>query len=375
MATNDPQWSYGKSELYNSSGSTTDPQWSYGQSSLKHEFAAASGQTVNVTLLSAQGTLRSSSVSTGAVVPLSLQAALANLPSSTITTGVSIVFGVLNGLSQHFTVAIQTGVVISEDLLTASGDLATPTAISGVSVSVVQQTVSGVQYAVTVQTGVSLSVLSLSGIGSVKTIIVSVSGEGQSVTVELLSFTGEINAPIITTSTGYCLDIEDTLDALKVILEKYLPSYLDAIDTEKGDDITLDDPAGYYISMQVDPTAYPCVMMYPDPTELKIGVDMYGEEDDLVRIVALIANSEALNDTSMEETLNTKLARTLRGIADTLRAYPRLTYGGTDKVDWAHVLEIDYSYPVMELENGSYMKAGAVDTHIRRYEGAGALST
>lgn len=36
MAVNDPAWSYGKSELVNSSGLTTDPGWSYGLSRLLH---------------------------------------------------------------------------------------------------------------------------------------------------------------------------------------------------------------------------------------------------------------------------------------------------------------------------------------------------
>ena len=50
MAVNEPTWTYGRSEVYNSSGETTDPDdaWSYGQNQLQHEYAAAGGYANSV---------------------------------------------------------------------------------------------------------------------------------------------------------------------------------------------------------------------------------------------------------------------------------------------------------------------------------------
>ena len=40
MSVNEPTWIYGKSEIFNSSGSTTDPDkaWVYGKNWLIHEY-------------------------------------------------------------------------------------------------------------------------------------------------------------------------------------------------------------------------------------------------------------------------------------------------------------------------------------------------
>jgi len=41
MSVHDPTWSYGKSVVYNSSGTTPAPKWSYGKSSLVFEYVSA----------------------------------------------------------------------------------------------------------------------------------------------------------------------------------------------------------------------------------------------------------------------------------------------------------------------------------------------
>lgn len=48
MAVNDPTFSYGRSEIFESSGTDPVDYWSYGMSIVLHEFAASAGGSVPI---------------------------------------------------------------------------------------------------------------------------------------------------------------------------------------------------------------------------------------------------------------------------------------------------------------------------------------
>ena len=162
-------------------------------------------------------------------------------------------------------------------------------------------------------------------------------------------------------------DVEAVVDAIRSELEAHLPAKLDAIDAEKADDITLEDVAGYYVGEASQIARYPCVEIIAEPTALDAQSQKSGQEDDHIVLVTTVANSEALNGETVEETLFRKVARTIRGIQEVLRDNPNLSSGGAAQVNWMRVAQKDYSPTRTVPETALYVKAGALIVTVRRF--------
>jgi len=162
-------------------------------------------------------------------------------------------------------------------------------------------------------------------------------------------------------------DVEAVADAIKAELEANLPSKLDAIDVEKADQIVLEDVASYYVCDVSETPCYPFVLILAEPTALALETQKSGQEDDRILVVVTVANSEALNGESVEETLFRKVARTLRGIQEVLEENPNLTSAGAARVNWLRVMQKDYSPTGVVPETGLYLKSGALTISVRRF--------
>jgi hypothetical protein len=162
-------------------------------------------------------------------------------------------------------------------------------------------------------------------------------------------------------------DVEAVVDAIRFELETNLPAKLDAIDAEKADEITLEDVAHYHVCDASQTPAYPSVEIIAEPTALPAGSQKTGQEDDRIVLIATVANSEALNGESVEETLFRKVARTVRGIQEVLEDNPNLSSGGTAQVNWMRITEKDYSPTGIVPDTGLYVKAGALSVAVRRF--------
>jgi hypothetical protein len=91
--------------------------------------------------------------------------------------------------------------------------------------------------------------------------------------------------------------VEDILYDLKTWLSSNVPTYLDAITTERGDSIALDDPVLYEVS-DADPwgqTRYPVVLIYPTEAPIESDLDSGHDEIQLTAeiLVALSDGSAA----------------------------------------------------------------------------------
>lgn len=162
-------------------------------------------------------------------------------------------------------------------------------------------------------------------------------------------------------------DVEQAIDLIKDALVADLPAALDVIDAEKADEITLEDVSTIYVADVAETPVFPCIMItremtvYPTPTEKS------GQEDDNLLIGVFIANSEALNGETIEETLARKLGRTLRGIEAVLSDNIQLKVSGVPQVHWCRATEADFS-PTGQLEGSDlYVKAAALRVAVRRY--------
>ena len=148
-------------------------------------------------------------------------------------------------------------------------------------------------------------------------------------------------------------DAEKICTAIITELEDNLPAKLDAIDTEKNDGITLENPKEYYLGEQ-KVGAFPAVIVQPMATDVTLEGQRYGHEVHLIEIYALLVGSEDA------DTLTKRVLRTVRGIQETLEDNPQLD----GNVNWMRVVSKDYSPTIWSSDNQS-AKDGRLIIEVR----------
>lgn len=127
-------------------------------------------------------------------------------------------------------------------------------------------------------------------------------------------------------------DIEETVVAVQSVMDTYLGASLDAVDTSKGDSITLDDMADIFTAPQSQYRTLPAMVIngvrvqYARRGSERIGLHT-------IQIRTIFGGRDGVTGFNATEVLVKKAQRTQLAISNTIETYDTLTVDSTRNAD------------------------------------------